>query len=139
KALSGGVQTLCAAVNTQLQPGLQQLYEGGVLLSGSLDTLYAGTQTAAAGSVQIETGTSQLLEGIDNLAAGSKNLNNGIGTFKEEGVDRIADALNSDVKTVTERIKATLQAAKDYHVYSLSGDNKTASVKFIYRTEEISK
>ncbi len=139
KALSGGVQTLFAAVNTQLQPGLQQLYEGGVLLSSSLDTLYAGTQTAAAGSAQIETGTSQLSEGIGKLAAGSKTLSDGIGTFKEEGVDRIADAMNGDVKTVTERIKGTLQAAKDYHIYSLSGDNKTASVKFIYRTEEISK
>ncbi|MCI8669329.1 MAG: hypothetical protein HFI34_07405 [Lachnospiraceae bacterium] len=139
KALSGGVQTLFAAVNTQLQPGLQQLYEGGVLLSGSLDMLYAGTQTAAAGSAQIESGTTELSEGIDKLTTGTKTLNDGIGTFKEEGVDKIADALNGDVKTVTDRIKATLQASKDYHVYSLSGDNKTASVKFIYRTEEIKK
>lgn len=139
KALSGGVQTLFSAINSQLQPGLQQLYEGGILLSASLDTLYQGTQTAVAGSAQIETGTAGLSEGIDKLAAGSKTLNNGIGTLKEEGVDKIADELNGDVKTVTDRIKATLQAAKDYHVYSLSGDNKTASVKFIYRTEEISK
>lgn len=139
KALSDGVQTLFIAVNTQLQPGLHQLYEGGVLLSDSMDILYSGTQTAVSGSAQIITGTSQVSEGIDKLAAGAKTLNEGIGTFKEEGVDKIADALNGDIKTVTDRIKASVYAAKDYHVYSLADENKTASVKFIYRTEEISK
>ena len=62
-----------------------------------------------------------------------------MGTFKAESVDRIEDVLNGDVKVMNDRIKATLNVAKDYQIYSLSGDNKTASVKFIYRTEEISK
>lgn len=139
KALSCGVRTLFDAVSTQLQPGLEQLYEGGVLLSNSLDTLYAGTQTAAAGAGNIENGTPRISEGIDKLVSGSETLNEGMGTFKAESVDRIEDVLNGDVKVMNDRIKATLNVAKDYQIYSLSGDNKTASVKFIYRTEEISK
>lgn len=138
-ALSNGVQTLFTAVSAQLQPGLQQLYEGGILLSSSLDTLYSGTQAAVSGSSQIAGGTSQVSEGINKLAEGSKTLSDGMDEFKAEGIDKITDALNGDIKTVADRIKATIDVAKDYEVYSMTADDKTASVKFIYRTDKISK
>lgn len=139
KTLSDGVQTLYIAVSAQLQPGLQQLYDGGVLLGSSLETLYSGTQTAVSGSSEIMNGTSKLSDGINKLADGSQTLSDGIDKFKQEGVDKITNALNGDIKTVTDRIKATIDVAKKYNIYSMSGENKTASVKFIYRTDEISK
>ncbi len=139
KALSDGVQTLYVAVSVQLQPGLQQLYDGGILLGSSLETLYSGTQTAVSGTSEIINGTSKLSDGINKLADGSQTLSDGIGKFKEEGIDKITNALNGDIKTVTDRIKATIDVAKNYSIYTMSGENKTASVKFIYRTDEISK
>ena len=45
--------------------------------------------------------------------------------------------MNGDLTTITERIKATVNLAKEYNIYSDAVEGKSTSVKFIYETDGI--
>ena len=65
-------------------------------------------------------------------------LSDGLKTFNEEGIQKIADLVNDDVDGLVERIKATVNVSKNYRNFAGISDDMDGEVKFIYRTEEIS-
>lgn len=136
--LSQGIQTLYGAINTQLRPGVNELYQGGLLLQSSVNQLYSGTETAVVGGNKLNSATTQVTEGIGLLYEGSVQLDNGMAQFKDEAIDKISDFIEGDFTEIAERIKATISLANDYTIYSMAGDGKSTSVKFIYETEGIS-
>lgn len=136
--LSQGIQTLYGAINTQLRPGVNELYQGGLLLQSSVNQLYGGTETAVVGGNKLNSATTQVTEGIGLLYEGSVQLDNGMSQFKDEAIDKISDFIEGDFTEIAERIKATISLANDYTIYSMAGDGKNTSVKFIYETEGIS-
>lgn len=136
--LSQGIQTLYGAINTQLRPGVNELYQGGLLLQNSVNRLYSGTETAVVGGNKLNSATTQVTEGIGLLYEGSVQLDNGMEQFKDEAIDKISDFIEGDFTEIAERIKATISLANDYTIYSMAGDGKNTSVKFIYETEGIS-
>lgn len=135
-SLAGGINTLSAAVNTQLLPGLGKLYDGGLLLQTSLNTLNDGTKSALEGADKLNAATAQLQDGVGKLAEGAEQLDDGMNQFKTEAIDKFVDALD-DVEPLLGKIDATVKAAKNYNVFSDVADGKSASVKFIYRSEGI--
>lgn len=135
--LSDGITTLYNSVTESMQPGVNKLYDGSVLLSTSLNTLYNGTKTAKDGAGKISAATTELGNGIGELSAGALQLSDGIKQFKAEGTDKIEKSFNGEIKDAANRISKTVDVSKQYNIYSEVADNKTSSVKFIYRTEQI--
>ena len=81
--------------------------------------------------------TAPLLDGITKLRDGSMQLNDGMKRFKTEGVDVLKDAVEGDVQTLIERIKAISRVSKSYKSYSGISDEADGKVDFIFKTEGI--
>ncbi len=136
-ALASGVNQLYGAVKNQLQPGVSTLYDGANLLSTSVNQLYEGTKPTAKYVNTLLSGTDQLASGIGELQTGAETLSSGMKQFNDEAISKVSDFVNGDLTTITERIKATVNLAKDYNIYSDAVEGKSTSVKFIYETDGI--
>lgn len=137
--LSEGMVTLHNAVTTELRPGVDKLYQGGILLRTSVNKLYEGTQTASKGGSDLVSATSQVSDGINKLSDGAVTLDNGMSQFKSEVTDKLDGEVKDILKETSERIKSTVNIANEYTIYTDAAEGKSTSVKFIYETDGISK
>ena len=136
KALADGTQTLYSSVPT-LTSGIKQLVDGS-------NTLVANNAKLNSGASQLADGTNQIVSGVDQLTTGSKTLSEGAHTladgmvqFNEEGINKILDAYNGDLKPFTNKLQAVIDAGEEYQTYSAIADGQTGSVKFIYKLASI--
>lgn len=120
-----------------LVTGSQALSNGTQQLVNQIPTLTSGVTALVNGTNQIADGTNQLSDGIGKLEKGSNTLSEGMIKFDEEGIQKLADTYNGDVKDLVERIVAVMQAGSDYQAFSQVADGTTGSVKFITRTEGV--
>lgn len=134
--LSAGTQSLMNSVPT-LTSGIKQLVDGS-------NTLVANNAQLNSGASQLADGTNQIVSGVDQLTTGSKTLSEGAHTladgmvqFNEEGINKILDAYNGDLKPLTDKLQAVIDAGEEYQTYSAIADGQTGSVKFIYKLASI--
>ena len=136
--------TLCSSLYAlNLNAGkLQQ--EGTAVLQSGLSQLTANNATLKSGASQLADGTNQIVSGVDQLTTGSKTLSEGAHTladgmvqFNEEGINKILDAYNGDLKPFTDKLQAVIDAGEEYQTYSAIADGQTGSVKFIYKLASI--
>ena len=134
--LSAGTQSLMNSVPT-LTSGIKQLVDGS-------NTLVANNARLNSGASQLADGTNQIVSGVDQLTTGSKTLSEGAHTladgmvqFNEEGINKILDAYNGDLKPFTDKLQAVIDAGEEYQTYSAIADGQTGSVKFIYKLASI--
>lgn len=134
--LSAGTQSLMNSVPA-LTSGIKQLVDGS-------NTLVANNAQLNSGASQLADGTNQIVSGVDQLTTGSKTLADGAHTladgmvqFNEEGINKILDAYNGDLKPFTDKLQAVIDAGEEYQTYSAIADGQTGSVKFIYKLASI--
>lgn len=134
--LSAGTQSLMNSVPT-LTSGIKQLVDGS-------NTLVANNAQLNSGASQLADGTNQIVSGVDQLTTGSKTLSEGAHTladgmvqFNEEGINKILDAYNGDLKPFTDKLQAVIDAGEEYQTYSAIADGQTGRVKFIYKLASI--
>ena len=134
--LSAGTQSLMNSVPT-LTSGIKQLVDGS-------NTLVANNAQLNSGASQLADGINQIVSGVDQLTTGSKTLSEGAHTladgmvqFNEEGINKILDAYNGDLKPFTNKLQAVIDAGEEYQTYSAIADGQTGSVKFIYKLASI--
>lgn len=134
--LSAGTRSLMNSVPT-LTSGIKQLVDGS-------NTLVANNAQLNSGASQLADGTNQIVSGVDQLTTGSKTLADGAHTladgmvqFNEEGINKIIDAYNGDLKPFTDKLQAVIDAGEEYQTYSAIADGQTGSVKFIYKLASI--
>lgn len=137
--LSEGIVTLHNAVTSELRPGVDKLYQGGILLRTSVNKLYEGTQTASKGGNDLVAATSQVSDGISKLSDGAVTLDNGMSQFKSEVTDKLSGEVKDTLKDTSERIKSTIKMADEYTIYTDAAEGRSTSVKFIYETDGIMK
>ena len=134
--LSAGTQSLMNSVPS-LTSGIKKLVDGS-------NTLVANNAQLNSGASQLADGTNQIVSGVDQLTTGSKTLSEGAHTladgmvqFNEEGINKILDAYNGDLKPFTNKLQAVIDAGEEYQTYSAIADGQTGSVKFIYKLASI--
>lgn len=135
--LAAGLNVLSDGLSSSLRPGVDKLYQGGLLFKSSISQLYAGTSKAASGGNELNTATDKVTSGISQLYDGSVKLDDGMGRFKEEAIDKISDFVKNDLEDLLDRIKATIDAAGEYTIFSDAAEGKSTSVKFIYETAAV--
>lgn len=135
-SLAEGMDSLANSVPT-LTSGIKQLVDGS-------NTLVANNTQLNSGASQLADGTNQIVSGVDQLTTGSKTLSEGAHTladgmvqFNEEGINKILDAYNGDLKLFTDKLQAVIDAGEEYQTYSAIADGQTGSVKFIYKLASI--
>lgn len=136
KALADGTQTLYNSVPT-LTSGIKQLVDGSNTLVANNAQLNSGASQLADGTNQIVSGVDQLTTGSHTLSEGAHTLADGMVQFNEEGINKILDAYNGDLKPFTNKLQAVIDAGEEYQTYSAIADGQTGSVKFIYKLASI--
>lgn len=134
--LSAGTQSLINSVPT-LTSGIKQLVDGSNILVANNAQLNSGASQLADGTNQIVSGVDQLTTGSKTLSEGAHTLADGMVQFNEEGINKILDAYNGDLKPFTNKLQAVIDAGEEYQTYSAIADGQTGSVKFIYKLASI--
>lgn len=129
QALSQGTQTMNDSMPA-LTDGINQLKNGA-------STLVSNNSALVDGASKLSSATSQVEEGVEKLDSGSKDLMEGMLEFDEEGIRKLTEAYDGDVKSMLNRLKAVVNAGKDYQAFTKTADGTKASVKFIFRTDAI--
>ena len=129
QALSQGTQTMSDNMPA-LTDGIHQLTDGAALLVSNNGALTDGASKLSGAAIQIG-------EGVQKLAKGSNQLMDGMIEFDKEGIQKLMDAYDGDVKTLLNKLEAVVNAGKEYQTFTKVAKGTKGSVKFIYRTEAI--
>lgn len=131
QSYTAGVSDAAAGAR-QLESGARELRTGAAGLSGGTSRLYDGMRS-------LKDSAPTLVEGVAALHSGAGELSEGLKEFNEEGIQKLADAVDGDLQGLMDRIQASADAAQRFQSFSgISGD-MDGSVKFIYRTDSIEK
>lgn len=134
--------------------GLQSLQEGikvdtkdKTSLVTGVNKLDAGTTKLAKGAVQVDAGAGklvtymgQLTEGAEDLSDGADTLASGMATFNKTGIQKLVSTLkDSDIKSMVNRAKATVDAASDGSFIGGKQEGQSGESKIIFKTDEVKK
>ena len=117
--------------------GADKLASGASDLKDGTAQLKAGAAALFDGILQLKNGAPALVDGVSQLKNGAMQLSDGLKKFNEEGVQKIIELVDNDMKGIVTRLKATIDVSKNYRNFSGISDDMGGQVKFIYRTEEI--
>ena len=144
KKLEQGLKELSSSANqlpsalTQLASGSKSLVNGSKSLETGVSTLSKGSTTLKSGIKTLDKSTktltsanNQLTEGANTLAEGADSLLDGVQTFNKEGIEKICDYINGDLKNLTDRVQLLTDLSKEYNNFTLLNDGNDGSVKFI--------
>ena len=144
-ALQTGTGAL-ASKTKELAQGTQSLYEGTIKISEGSGTLNSGStqlkqglNTLDAGGTKLGTASNQLTEGANTLSEGATTLAEGITKFNEEGIDKICDYINGDLKDISARLEKLQELSEDYNNFTMLNDGNKGNVKFIMIMDSIKK
>ena len=117
--------------------GAEKLYSGASDLKDGTAELKDGASALYDGIIQLKDGTPALVDGVSQLKDGAMKLNKGLKKFNEDGIQKIVNLVDGDLRGIVTRLKATFDVSNNYRNFSGIGDDMTGHVKFIYRTDEI--
>ena len=144
-ALQTGTGAL-ASKTKELAQGTQSLYEGTIKISEGTATLNSGStqlkqglNTLDAGGTKLGTASNQLTEAANTLSEGATTLAEGITKFNEEGIDKICDYINGDLKDISARLEKLQELSEDYNNFTMLNDGNKGNVKFIMIMDSIKK
>lgn len=128
----------------ELNKAVKQMSEKMPTLSGGIDKLYNGSQTLVSNNGTINEGVRKLVDGkntmadgVTKLANGSRELADGVIEFNEEGIEKLLDSYNGDVKELVDRIQAIMDAGCEYESFGGKADDTVSTVKFIIKTDAV--
>lgn len=146
--LTSGVEQLLTGSNTlvknnkKLKNGISQLASGTKEIKGGVDKLATGSTTLSNGADDLATGAGDLATGADSLATGAgdladgaNKLADGVVEFNDEGISKIVNAYDGDLKPLADRLQAIIDAGNDYQSFTGLAKDSKGSVKFIYKLE----
>lgn len=130
-----------------LQAGIKVDTKDKTSLVTGVNKLDAGTTKLAKGAVQVDAGAGklvtymgQLTEGAETLSDGADTLASGMATFNKTGIQKLVSTMkDSDIKSMVNRVKATLDAASDGSFIGGKQDGQSGESKIIFKTDEVKK
>ena len=130
-----------------LQEGIKVDTKDKTSLVTGVNKLDAGTTKLAKGAVQVDAGAGklvtymgQLTEGAEDLSDGADTLASGMATFNKTGIQKLVATLkDSDIKSMVNRAKATLDAASDGSFIGGKQEGQSGESKIIFKTDEVKK
>ena len=118
-----------------LYPILYRLEDEG--LAEGAGQLCAGAGQAVQGTQALQAGMPALVDGITQLRDGAGELSSGLEECNEQGIRKLADAVNGGLAGLLDRLEAVSGVAKRYQSFTGAAGDMDSQVKFIYRTDAI--
>ena len=134
--LSGGVYDLAGGV-IELKDGSAALRSGTDELSSNSSKLNSGAADLVKGTSDLDSGAADLQNGAGRLDEGAGDLTDGIVKFNEEGISKISQAFDGDIRSFSDRLQAINQASADYTSFGGADKSQKSNVKFFIKTAGI--
>jgi putative membrane protein len=123
------------AKSSELNTGLTTLTNGAGELKAGEDALATGAQALANGMEGLQNKSGTLINGVDQLDKGSLELSKGMSKLYKEGIKKIVDMYNDDLKGTIDNVDGMLDAGKGYKTFTKLPSGMDGNVKFIYKTD----
>ena len=104
-----------------------------------MSTLGNGLKELTSGLSQLNEGASTLANGTTQVNEGANTLAEGIKTFNEEGIKKICNYINGDVKNLTSRVEKLADLSKEYNNFTMLDGKNNGEVKFIMIADAVKK
>lgn len=133
----GSLQTSVSKLSvgaSRISTGVNGLYDGTCDLQSGLSQLSSGASTLSTKMGDLSSATNQMSEGAKTLTANNDKLVDGTNTLKD-GTDKIIDK----AETFSDKLEKVVKAGDNYQSFAGKSDDVSGSVKFIFKTEAISK
>ncbi len=124
--LIGGMTVINAGLD-EMQTQVYRSVKKKGKLTRALNKLVHGTD-------ELKDGTEQLEEGTAQLEDGSKQLSQGMSKIYKEGIKKIIDLYNDELKGTMNDLEDVLDAGQSYTTFTEKPSGMDGSVKFIYKT-----
>ena len=143
--IKGGTAVL-AEKTGELSQGANTIYQGTTKLAQATNTLKDGSSQMKDGlntldnsSAQLLQANTQLTEGAQTINDGATTLADGIATFNEEGIQKICNFVNGDLKDLTTRAEKLTDLAKSYNSFTMVEDGVESNSKFVMIIDAVKK
>lgn len=136
KAFYSGLTAYTAGVG-EVAKGAAELSKGAEDLSSGTGSLASGAGELYSGAAALKDVIPALTDGVTQLKNGSWNLYSGLVQFNTDGVQKLVSAVDDDLEGFVDKLQAVKDAAKLYDLETSDDTDPLASLKYIYRTEEI--
>ena len=104
-----------------------------------MNTLGNGLNQLTSGLSELNNGAATLADGTSQVNDGAATLADGIKTFNEEGIKKICNYINGDVKDLTTRAQKLTDLSKDYNNFTMLDGENDGEVKFIMIADAVKK
>ncbi len=121
----------------QAADGAAQLGSGADSIRAGADAIAKGADSLYQGILTMKDGSAALVEGVTALRDGAMQLNDGLSELYEKGFSRIAELSKGGLANVAARLRAVVDAAKDFNSFAGIGEDMEGTVRFVYRTESV--
>lgn len=130
--------TLSSAIS-QLSQGSAQLTDGISAFNHGIGQLSTGADALNTGASTLASAGNELKNGYNTLAEGISALSEGMTLFDKDGIQELKKLGGSDLRELSDRIKAVRDADAKYDNYGGKLKNQTSEVHFIIETDSIEK
>ena len=135
-AQSTATQTAGAtATQTATQVGNQAKQKFTNQVVSQMSTLGTALDELTNGLANIDNGVSALSVGTNKLDSGAQQLANGVKTFNEQGISKINNLVNGDLRNIASRVEKMNELANEYNNYAGIQNGMAGEVKFIMITD----
>lgn len=131
KALTSGADKLIKSSKT--------MKKSAVKLNKGMKTLNKGGSSLKKSTNKLVSGINQLESASGKLSGGADTLYDGVSKFSKEGIQKLNDVYEDDFRTLLDRVKALVDAGRDYNNFSGIGNGMDGDVKFVIETESVTK
>ena len=119
--------------------GNQVKKEATKKISSQMKTLNNGLNQLTNGLSTLDNGAQALKDGANKLDEGAKTLSTGIRTFNEEGIKKICNFINGQLKDKVDRVKKLKELSEEYNNFTMLDKENDGNVKFIMIIDSIKK
>lgn len=136
-AFCQGLQSYTEGV-AQTAAGAEALKTGSESLKEGTEQLSTGAEVLDIGILAVQAGLPELLDGITQLRDGAVQLDDGLKELNEDGIQKLADAVNGDLDGLLTRVRAMKNVSENYKSFAGASEEMESQVRFIFRTDSVS-
>lgn len=104
-----------------------------------MNTLGKGLNQLTSGLSELNNGAATLADGTNQVNDGATTLAEGIKTFNEDGIKKICNYINGDIKNLTTRVQKLTDLSKEYNNFTMIDGENDGNVKFIMIIDAVKK
>lgn len=145
KVLTDGLIAVNDGV-TELNSKSGDIIAGAKAINEGILKLSKGSKAVQGGLNMIDTSATKLLEANNSLTSGAETINEGantlaegISTFNKEGIGKICNYLNGNVKNIAVRVEKLEELSEEYKNFTMLNEKANGKVKFIMIVDGIHK